>query len=596
MVGLALPIASDIVATRESNEVITSMSSAYDPLTDPRRIACLEEAQEYNKRLGGEHFDASKEISQYKDQLYYKGVPQMSWIEIPKISVKLPIYHGTSDTTLSAGVGHLENTSLPVGGTSSHCVLTGHSGLQTERMFDDIRKLEEGDVFVLHTLGEPYAYQVYGTEVVEPQDVESLSVEPGRDIVTLVTCTPYGVNTHRLLVHGERIAWNDANNDQVTTVATYMNERTWPFVLGISACLLCLVIIAALRLLTWRRTKKVEQAERIHNAENQNEAKRQKNPSLMERTSNPFLRFLYLTYPFLFMVIGLVGLAVPMIMDMQNNAKMETVITSMSSKIGGFSEDTKIEMLDEADKYNARLAQFYGDELTDAANGNNNNNNNDNNNNGVSSVNHGYDDQLNILGTGEMSAIEIPKIGVKLPVYHGTDDNALAQGAGHLKGTSLPVGGESTHTVVSAHSGLAEARMFDDLRELAEGDVFIFHTLDQPYAYKVTSIETVLPEETSSLVIQPGKDMATLITCTPYGVNTHRLLVHGERIAWDESESADQITQQSTWTNVRFMQFAIASSIVILVLGGLGTIRLVMIMRSRKCRQDTGDTSNSSAS
>lgn len=584
MIGLFLPIAADMAATRESNATITSMSSAYDPLSDPRRIACLENAQEYNKRLGGEQFDTSKEISEYDDQLFYKGVPQMSWIEIPKISVKLPIYHGTSDAALSAGVGHLADTSLPVGGASSHCVLTGHTGMQSERMFDDIRKLEEGDIFVLHTLGDPYAYKVVGTEVVEPQEVESLSVEPGRDLVTLVTCTPYGVNTHRLLVHAERTNWDDQISDQVTTFATYANERTPPFIIGIAAGLICLIAIAILRLITWKRKKAAQDAEKETHQHLLDRNTSYGKEALASRISNPFLRFLYLAYPFLFMFAGLIGLAVPMLMDMQSNAKMQTIITSMSSEIGGLSDETKMKILDDADNYNAELARFYANKQARSENStvddNSKSDNEDNLN--VSRENLAYNDQLNILDTGEMSSVEIPKIGVSLPIYHGTDETVLALGAGHLEGTSLPVGGESTHAVVSAHSGLAEARMFDDLRELEEGDVFIFRTLDQPYAYKVTSVETVLPSEIESLTIQEGKDLATLITCTPYGVNTHRLLVHGERISRDEEQTNSHIEERSTWTNIRVMQFAIASGVVIIVLGGLGTIRLIRLSRMQR--------------
>ena len=284
------------------------------------------------------------------------------------------------------------------------------------------------------------------------------------------------------------------------------------------------------------------------------------------------------------MFAGLIGLAVPMVMDMQSNAKMQTVITSMSSEIGGLSDETKMKILDDADDYNAELAQFYANKQARSESSTPDDNGESGNEDdlNVSRENLAYNDQLNILDTGEMSSVEIPKIGVNLPIYHGTDETVLALGAGHLEGTSLPVGGESTHAVVSAHSGLAEARMFDDLRELEEGDVFIFRTLDQPYAYKVTSIETVLPSEIESLTIQEGKDLATLITCTPYGVNTHRLLVHGERISWDEEQTNSHIEERSTWTNIRVMQFAIASGVVIIVLGGLGTIRLIRLSRMQR--------------
>ena len=140
-----------------------------------------------------------------------------------------------------------------------------------------------------------------------------------------------------------------------------------------------------------------------------------------------------------------------------------------------------------------------------------------------------YESVMNLAGDGVMGSISIPAIHVELPVYHGTDDEVLQQGVGHLEGTSVPIGGDSTHCVLSGHTGLPSMKIFDNLEQLKEGDYFILSVLGEDHAYEVTSIEVVLPNETDSLVIQPGKDLCTLVTCTPYGLNTHRLLVHAER-------------------------------------------------------------------
>lgn len=142
-----------------------------------------------------------------------------------------------------------------------------------------------------------------------------------------------------------------------------------------------------------------------------------------------------------------------------------------------------------------------------------------------------YNERLNIQGDGVMASIAIPKLGVNVPIYHGTTDDVLQKGAGHLEATSLPVGGESSHCVVAGHNGLPSVRIFDDLDQLKTGDYFVVQVLGEDHAYRVTGTETVLPTETSSLTVQAGKDLMTLITCTPYGVNTHRLLVHAERTA-----------------------------------------------------------------
>ena len=163
-----------------------------------------------------------------------------------------------------------------------------------------------------------------------------------------------------------------------------------------------------------------------------------------------------------------------------------------------------------------------------------------------------YDDQLDIAGNGIMGYVEIPKIQVNLPIYHGTDAEVLDRGVGHLLGSSLPVGGENTHTILSGHSGMASQKMFTDLEQLAQGDVFYLNVLNETLAYHVTEINTVLPYETDLLGIVPGEDLCTLITCTPYGVNTHRLLVRGSRIPYEEAltleeESVAAEAVESTW-------------------------------------------------
>lgn len=142
-----------------------------------------------------------------------------------------------------------------------------------------------------------------------------------------------------------------------------------------------------------------------------------------------------------------------------------------------------------------------------------------------------YDSMLNVTGDGVMAYLSIPKIHVQLPIYHGTDQSVLQVGVGHLEGTSLPVGGPTTHVAVSGHTGLPSATLLSNLDQLRTGDTFAFHVLGETYTYQVDQIDVVLPDDLSKLALDHGKDEATLITCTPYGVNTHRLLVRGHRIA-----------------------------------------------------------------
>ena len=186
-----------------------------------------------------------------------------------------------------------------------------------------------------------------------------------------------------------------------------------------------------------------------------------------------------------------------------------------------------------------------------------------------------YNDQLNIAGNGIMGYVEIPKIQVNLPIYHGTDAEVLDRGVGHLLGSSLPVGGENTHTILSGHSGMASQKMFTDLEQLVPGDVFYLNVLNETLAYQVTEINIVLPYETDLLGIVPGEDLCTLVTCTPYGINTHRLLVRGSRISYEETaalkeETASTEPAASTW-ETKYLQgvlwgvvVALGASIVIL--------------------------------
>lgn len=196
-----------------------------------------------------------------------------------------------------------------------------------------------------------------------------------------------------------------------------------------------------------------------------------------------------------------------------------------------------------------------------------------------------YDAQLNIAGDGIMCYVEIPRIDVVLPVYHGTDASTLERGVGHLLGSSLPVGGESTHSVLTAHSGVASMKLFSDLDQLQSGDVFYLHVLGEVLAYQVFDINTVLPHKTELLQIQTGKDLSTLVTCTPFAVNTHRLLVTGERIPYEEAEEIveEQITHekpaQSTWER-QYLQgvwIGIGAAIIL----GLTVLAVWLIRRRR---------------
>ena len=186
-----------------------------------------------------------------------------------------------------------------------------------------------------------------------------------------------------------------------------------------------------------------------------------------------------------------------------------------------------------------------------------------------------YADQLNIAGNGIMGYVVIPNIQVNLPIFHGTADGTLAKGVGHLLGSSLPVGGKGTHTVLTGPSGMASQKMFSDLPGMKVGDIFYLDILGQRLAYEVKEINTVLPYDTSLLEIEPEEDLCTLVTCTPYGVNTHRLLVRGVRIPYEETTEEETIsvdipTVKSTWEQ----QYVKGLGVGILVVAVFGAVLL----------------------
>ena len=184
-----------------------------------------------------------------------------------------------------------------------------------------------------------------------------------------------------------------------------------------------------------------------------------------------------------------------------------------------------------------------------------------------------YVQQLTVGGV--MAYVDIPKINVYLPVQHGTDADTLERAVGHVVGTSLPVGGSSTHAVLSAHSGMASSKLFSDIDQLAAGDVFYIHVLGDTLAYKVDVIHTVLPTDTSLLQIEDSKDYVTLVTCTPFGVNTHRLLVRGRRVLYtpEQETTAAEKPAASSWTQCYFTGLGIGLGAVAVIGGAYFLVR-----------------------
>ena len=227
MVGLGLllyPKVSDYINTLHQSRAIASYDESLASLPDADYSDIWESAHAYNARVFADEdrlLFTDEEEADYLSQLDVLGNGIMGYIEISSINVKLALYHGTSEEVLQVGVGHLSNTSLPVGGESTHCVLSGHRGLPSAKLFTDLDQLVVGDIFLLHVLDEVLAYQVDNISIVEPTDIAVLDITEGKDYCTLVTCTPYGINSHRLLIRGVRVDYTEEiiNTIQITSDA-----------------------------------------------------------------------------------------------------------------------------------------------------------------------------------------------------------------------------------------------------------------------------------------------------------------------------------------------------------------------------------------
>ena len=221
----------------------------------------------------------------------------------------------------------------------------------------------------------------------------------------------------------------------------------------------------------------------------------------------------------IFGIIFLVGLAVflyPSVSNYINSKNQSRAISSYQEALSSFTEEDYSKLWDAAYAYNEALVdKRMNFELSDEEMAE-------------------YNSILDATGTGIIGYIEIENIGVNLPIYHGTDESVLQVGIGHLEGTSFPTGTTSTHAVLSGHRGLPSSKLFSDLDQMIVGDTFLLHILDQTFAYQIDKINIVLPEETNDLAIVDNEEFVTLVTCTPYGVNTHRMLVRGKRVDYSE--------------------------------------------------------------
>ena len=250
-------------------------------------------------------------------------------------------------------------------------------------------------------------------------------------------------------------------------------------------------------------------------------------------------------------LVGLSLLLYPTFADWWNSMHQSRAVASYVEQVANIDTNQYEQLWNEAWDYNASLTERHNSYIL------------------TQEQRAEYDRLLDVGGTGIMGYIEIPTIGMTLPIYHGTDEAVLQVAVGHLEWTSLPVGGESSHCVVSGHRGLPSAKLFTDLDKLVVGDVFVFRVLDEILTYEVDQILIVEPHETEALMVEQGKDLCTLITCTPYGINSHRLLVRGHRIENLEETKVIRVTSDAIQIEPIVVAPVVAAPILLILLIGL---------------------------
>lgn len=268
------------------------------------------------------------------------------------------------------------------------------------------------------------------------------------------------------------------------------------------------------------------------------------------------------------LVTGISLLLYPSFSNWWNSFHQSRAVSSYVEKVSHIEDDAYEQMLEEARRYNKEIA-WTGIrwQLTDQEK-------------------EAYESLLDISGSGIMGYIEIPEIDVMLPVYHGTDENVLQTAVGHLEGTSLPVGGEGSHCVLSGHRGLPSARLFTDLDRLTNGDTFMLNVLDEVLTYEVDQIRIVLPDDLSDLAIEEGRDYCTLVTCTPYGINTHRLLIRGRRIETKRDQSV-RVAADALMVDRNLVALAIGVPMLLVMIGSWLILSGIMRRNRRKYRDLT---------
>ena len=280
-------------------------------------------------------------------------------------------------------------------------------------------------------------------------------------------------------------------------------------------------------------------------------------------------RILLISLAVLFILAAVLFAAYPAISNYLSDKYQSEVRTDYEAEVREIDDTALRKLRAAAETYNAALAPIQF------------------NREGIAAATVDYHELLNPSGSGIMGYVEIPKIQVNLPIYHGTSETVLEEGVGHLIGSSLPIGGEGTHSVLTGHSGVAGKKLFSDLNQLQVGEVFYIKVLGETLAYEVTEINTVLPHETELLELVQGEDLCTLVTCTPFGVNSHRLLVRGTRVSYQATEELPQkpVTVQTEPVKSTWMEQYVTGLIIGGAIAGAAILSFIAVFVVRRRRR-----------
>ncbi|WP_288393838.1 class C sortase [uncultured Vagococcus sp.] len=488
---LLYPIFANYLANQERSRAVSNYSNKMSEVSESEKQAQLENAYEYNDYIFNKQQHKEVLKVDYKKILRLNEV--MGTLDIPAIGIKkMPFYQGTDYQTLNKGLGHFESTSIPVGGENTRSVITGHSGVQNQVLFTDVLALKEGDVFFINILGEKLAYQIYSMEEVLPNQVDKINVEPGKDIVTLLTCTPPGINTFRLLVNGKRIDYKEASELPVVKRNNFNYTNVVLISLGINALIFIILYGIYRRFLKESQSKNKKKARRA----------KKKIKSLIKVTKALFI--------ILFVVMNFVlATALYGYFKMQEEPQIETISLGENLELSHYNlSKSEQGVFDDKEIASVKISN-YAEAKTKTL------------------------ETINNYGIGK---IIIPNANIDLPILAGMSNENLLTGASTYRENQLLGDG---NYVLLTHNIFEKDVLFHRIIHLKQGDLIYTTDFKDVYVYEVFLNKKIKETEVNYVKEQEGETILTLLRCEGDIGTIYRRVVQGklkEKTSLSDSE------------------------------------------------------------